>query len=384
MNIVHYVPGINLEQGGVVRAILDWCSVFARRGHRVTLLTYQGKDIPPEWFAGGSGLPTAILLNEPAAVHRNLLAPAAIRKAQASIAAADVLHLHAPWLNGNLQMAKLARKHRVPYVVTIHGMLDDWSMSQRTLKKRIYLLLLGRRFLDRAACVHCTAQAELDQAKKWFGNPRTAVLPYIVDLSAFENLPGPEIARQKFAPAAATEPKILYLSRLHEKKGVDVLIAAAGILRDRNIPFHLMIAGVAEDDYESQLRRQVESLKLGDRATFLGMVKGVEKVSLYQAADVFVLPTSSENFGLVLIESLACRTPIITTRGTDIWSELQSAGGWIVERSPQVLADKIAESLSDPAARQRGEQGRTWVFENLQEASLAARYEAMYAALPRG
>src|SRR5207248_2150044 len=116
--------------------------------------------------------PIAKVIPPPREIPGKPLGAEALQIAEASIRDADILHLHGPWLDGNRQLAEIARRYGVPYIVTLHGMLDDWSMSQRAIKKRLYMMLWGKRFLDRAACVHCTAAAELAQARRWFSNPR--------------------------------------------------------------------------------------------------------------------------------------------------------------------------------------------------------------------
>ncbi len=109
------------------------------------------------------------------------------------------------------------------------------------------------------------------------------------------------------------------------------------------------------------------------------MVRGIEKISLYQACDLFVLPTHQENFGLVLPEAMACGTPVITTRGVDIWPELESGGATIVDGTPEAIARAIKDLLSDPEAlAARGERARRFVCDWLNPTDLAARYEAMY------
>jgi glycosyltransferase involved in cell wall biosynthesis len=379
LRVVHYLPEVKWSIGGVVRAVLDWCDVFAKRGHEVTLITADATDVPAAWkIVGDPNVPRVKLVDPPARLGKlNAVSMNIVRE---SLQSCDIVHLHAPWTPSNVQVAKVADQLAKPYVLTVHGMLDDWPMAQRPLKKRLYLALAGRRLLDRAAAVHCTAAAELEQARKWFSNPRTAVLPYLFDLSELMNLPGPELARETFDVLRAAEPKVLFLSRLHEKKGVDLLIDAASILRDRNIPFRVAIAGDGDPAYEQALRARVAQLGLESIVSFLGLVKGPLKFSVYQAADLFVLPTSQENFGLVLPESLACRTPVITTRGVDIWRELEQGGAIIVDRTPAAIADAVASLLADPSRRDLlSRRGRDWVVKNLDPEKSALAYEKIYA-----
>lgn len=381
LRILHYVPAVTLAQGGVVRMILDLCTVLAERGHHMSLAVYTNQDVPVEWLNNAPGKPRGIVLPTPLPPLK-LLGRTAMRMMDEELSQADVLHLHGPWLDGNRQIANLARRKAVPCIVTLHGMLDDWTMSRRGIKKRIYMALAGRRMLNGAAKIHCTAAGELAQAKKWFDNPRTVVLPCMVDLSPFEHLPGPAAAMEFLRPEIRDLPKLLFLSRLHEQKGVDILIRAVGLLKERSIPFVLLLAGTGTSAYQQFLSDLVRQLNLADRVIFLGHLNGPVKLSMFQAADLFVLPTRHENFGLAIIEAMAAGTPVVTTRGTDIWPEIQAAGGIISDSDPASLADQIIRQLNDPAGRTaRAHRGRDWVFQTLATGSLGSRYENLYGSV---
>lgn len=381
LRILHYVPALWLEQGGVVRAILDWATVLAARGHQMSLCAYHHLDVPADWLDGTAGKPRAFLVPKPSPPFKQL-SRKAMAMIKAELLSVDVLHLHGPWLDGNRQIAHLARRMGVPYVVSIHGMLDDWAMQKRGWKKRLYMSLAGRRTLNGASCIHCTAAAELDQAKKWFDNPRTVVLPALIDLSPFENLPGRELAMQSLPESARDQPKLLFLSRLHEQKGIDILIRAAGILAQRRVKFILLLAGTGAPAYIHFLKTLVEALKLQDRVNFLGHLNGAHKISMIQTADLFVVPTRHENFGLALVEAMAIGTPLLTTKGTDIWQELQSGGAVIAEATPEAFAEKIEQLINNDQDRTaRGHQGRSWVFSALSTEKLVTEYEAFYRRL---
>ena len=381
MKIVQYMSRIKLEDGGVVRAVLDLCGALAARGHDVTLLAGDSSDVPSAWRSGGDGLPRVHTLQGRSGPLPRLTQPATL-DAQSIIHQADVLHLHVPWDPICVQLGRIARQAGVPYLVGIHGMLDDWSMKQKAFKKRLYLAIKGRRFLEQAAAVHCTAQAEREQSEKWYPKGRPVVLPLIFDLEEYIDLPGPQLARQAFASVIPSpdQPVLLFLSRLHPKKQVDLLIEAAGELRRRGVAFKLLIAGTGDEPYEAQLRELVKERALTEQIAFVGFVTGKEKVSLYQAAHLFVLPTHQENWGFVLLESLACGTPVITTKGVDIWPELESTGGAVIaDASPDAIADAIAALLSDDPRRQSmGVKGRDWVLRNLTVERVLDRYEQLY------
>ena len=384
LRVVHYLGGVSLAAGGVTRAVLDVLEVLADHGADVTLLTNDAADVPAEWSEPGR--PRVIDLG-PLNVRGGRLDAPQLRRVGEAIQHADAVHLHGVWEAANAQVAAVAFKLRVPYVLSTHGMLDDWSMNQslaKRLKKEAYLRTVGRRFVGRAAAVHCTAEDERRQvAPRLRGRP-VIVLPYAVDLDPFRDLPGPAEARAKLLPESSAT-WLLFLSRIHPKKQLDKLIDALALLRKDGRDVRLAVAGTGEEAYGKQLQERAKDAGVSEQIAWLGLVTGTAKVSLYEAADVFVLPTSQENFGLVLTESLACGTPVVTTRGTDIWREVEAAGGVVTTAEPADLAAAISTLLDDPnELAERGRRGRAWVFEHLDPDRLGAAYLDAYRGLKAG
>lgn len=377
MKILHYHRNIRLEKGGVVRFVLDVCAAMAARGHEVTLASPDVTDVPGAWASGAAGVPRVVKLPVPGMA--GMWAREGKRAVAGAIAGSDVVHLHGAWMPSNVQAGRACERLKVPYVVSPHGMLDDWCTAQSAVRKRVYHAVAGRRLFDRAAAVHCTAQAELDQSRKWFPKSRSAVIPLLLDMGPFRALPGAGEARAAFGNPAG--PVVLFLSRLHPKKGVEVLIDAVGLMRESGTACDLMIAGAGEAEYGRALEARAAERGISDRTRFLGMVTGRMKVSLYQLADVFALPTSQENFGLVLAEAMACGTPAVTTRGVDIWPELEAGGGALLAgaTAPE-FAGTLGRVLAEPALRKRlSDAAREWVLKYLAPEAVAVQYEAMYA-----
>jgi glycosyltransferase involved in cell wall biosynthesis len=378
LRLVHYLPRILLAEGGLVRAVYDLSLAMARRGHEVTVLSYDVADAPAEWRRGEAGFPRVVRLDWPR-LPRQILSWRALKAASKWLERADVVHCHGPFMFGSVQIANLARRVARPYVYTVHGMLDDWSMSTGAVRKRAFLALGIRRCLERAARVLCTADAELEQAKKWFPRGRGVVLPYLVDTSPFVELPGPGAARRAFAPLQAPVPRVLFMSRLHPKKGLEILLRAMKRMRETGPPVRLVIAGAGDAAYTASLHALTRDLDITDWVDFLGMVSGALKVSLIEACDVFALPTSQENFGLALIEAMACGLTVVTTRGVDIWRELEKAGARVVDPSNESFASALIELFAQPEALvERGLGGRRWVMAEFDPQRSVERYEALY------
>lgn len=384
MKILQFKPTVRLESGGVTRAVLDLAAALAARGHEVCLATADATDVPADWD-GTNDRPRTVVVQRGGNPARPF-AREARQALESEIARADVVHLHVLWDPACAAIASWAKRAGVPYVVTSHGMLDDWCMEQKTAKKRLYLATIGRGLLRDAAAVHCTAEAEREQSSKWFPGTKGIVIPYFFDLEPYRELPGPGPAQAMFPQLDTDLPKVLFLSRLHYKKGVERLLDAAAELIRRGVEFRLLLAGSGDPTYEATLRRRVESLGLGEVAHFLGFVSGIEKLSLYQASDLFVLPTSQENFGFVTVEALACGTPVITTRGVDIWRELEHrCGAMIVDPHASAVAAAIQNSWKDSqAATKAMEVGRPGVFSWLQPDTIADAFDDMYQSVASG
>ncbi|MCL4741140.1 MAG: glycosyltransferase [Phycisphaerales bacterium] len=380
MNITHYFHRLRLEGGGPVRGVLDLSSALHARGHRVAIVTCDAADAPDDWKREDASTPRVVTL-PPAGLPGGLFTPPQARRLGEALRGSDVVHLHGVWTPSNTQVAAACRRAGIPYVWSIRGTLDDWCMGERAIKKRLFLAAGARRALAGAAAIHLTAEDELRQASRWFPRDLGVVIPNLLDLEPFRSLPGSGPARERFPQIEPSRPTVLFLSRVHYKKGVPLLIDAAADLIASGMDLTALVAGSGEPAYLDRLRAHVARRGVGSRVHLIGFVSGPLKLSLYQAADLFVLPTSQENFGFVLFESLACGTPLITTRGVDTWPELEeSGGGVIVDASSGEIAGAMRDLLADPdRLRSMGEAGRRWVFDRLEPGAILARFEAMYA-----
>jgi len=374
MKILHYLTNVDLRSGGVVRAVLDLCDCLSELDLNITL-AYCCADEALNERASFHPFQVDSRPNFLGRFSRNALA-----KLDALVRSSDVVHLHAPWDPANLHLARLCRKHRVPYVVSPHGMLDDWSMNVRYLKKVTYLHLVAREFISGAQLVHCTAEEEARQAgKRLFGAP-TAVIPLALDLKPYGDLPGTALAEELLANTPAEGFRVLFLSRVHPKKGVEYAIEALALLRSSGILVSLIIAGPGEQRYMKKLKGLAHKRSVDDCCHFVGSVHGAVKLSFLQLGHVLVLPTAQENFGLVLPEALAAGLPVITTRNVAIWRELErSQGARIVDRTAHAFAAAIRCLQSDPDRRATmGQLGRDWATRQFSGVEIAQRYEAMY------
>jgi glycosyltransferase involved in cell wall biosynthesis len=364
---------VRLRDGGVVRAVLDLCTLLSAAGHEVTLLCSGEPEVPAEWSSDGGAAPRVEKLEDPGL--GGLLSRRALARASELLSGVDCAHLHGMWELSNHQLASLCRRIDRPYIYSPHGMLDDWSMSLRPLKKRVVLALGARRSLEGAACVHFAAQGEMEQSSSRFRG-RSMVVPLVFDLAPFTSLPGPDLAREKWPELKTERPVLVFLSRVVANKGPDILIDAAAELRDHH-PL-VVIAGGGDDRYVAELRQRANAAAV--EAIFTGHVDGALKLSLLQNATVFVLPTIHENFGFATLEALACGVPAVTTPGNLLRNELQASGGVLIaERTARSVRDALAKCLSTPRRQcARSSASRDWMFRRFQPSEVVAAYNRLY------
>jgi glycosyltransferase involved in cell wall biosynthesis len=279
-------------------------------------------------------------------------------------------------------VCRLAAKLGKPYIITPHGMLDDWPMSQKGIKKRLYLTFIGGKWLSGASQIHVAARLELEQSRRWYPENLGVVIPNLLDMAPFRNLPESEIIEPFLQRLDPTRARVLFLSRLHPKKGLDTLLRAAAILKSRNRPVNLIVAGEGTREYGAALSNLARELSLrDDEVIFLGEITGDLKLALFRSCNVFALPTHHENFGYVLVEALACGLCLVTTPGVAIASELCASGAAVLaDATPERFADKIGDLLMDRTAlRARGEAGRRHALELFDGRRIIRQYEEMYA-----
>ena len=231
----------------------------------------------------------------------------------------------------------------MPYVLRPLGSVDPWSLARRRLKKQLYLRLIERRNLARAAAVHATSDRERRSLETLDRRLRIAVVPIGVDV-------GPRAVRRGAAVVAGEPVRLLFLSRLHQKKGLELLIEALTSLRD--LDWRLDIVGDGDAAYVAQLRRRVDERRLADRIAFRGFAVGDDKRRLLDAADVFVLPSYDENFGLAVAEAMAASLPVIVSRDVALSPDVvESRAGLSVSLNAGELAAAIAALIGDSDLR---------------------------------
>lgn len=254
-----------------------------------------------------------------------------------------------------------------PYLVTPRGMLDPWARRNSAWKKWIFATFAENSHLRNAACLRATSEMEASHFRAMGLKNPIAIVPNGIDL--------PELAERKLLPLRT----ILFLGRIHPKKGLAYLLNAWQALHGDFPDWQLIVAGIDENGHERELKQLAAENRLG-RIHFIGEAHGETKQQLYRNADLFVLPTHAENFGLVVAEALAQETAVITTTNAP-WAGLRTHDcGWWIDLQQELLNDTMRGAMlqTPQALAAMGQRGRAWIGREFGSKEVAARMRNVY------
>ncbi|MCR9198657.1 MAG: glycosyltransferase [Planctomycetaceae bacterium] len=284
----------------------------------------------------------------------------------------DLLHDHGVWLRNNHEVARASRRHRIRRIVTPRGMLQPWCLRHHRVRKSVAWHLYQNRDLKSADALHATSTAEAEQFRRLGFQQPTLCIPNGVQFPT---------ASSCVPKASDDQQEALFLSRIHPKKGIDLLLQAWARLRPAG--WRLRIVGNDEDGYRSVIEAMARRLGIDEQVVIEGPAFGEEKWERMSQASLFVLPSHSENFGIVVAESLAAGTPVVTTTETP-WTGLRDRqAGWCVGVDIENIARALAEATSTPPAvlAAMGQRGRDWVREEFSWELIGRRMQTAYESL---
>ncbi|MEB3214731.1 MAG: glycosyltransferase [Nostocales cyanobacterium 94392] len=274
----------------------------------------------------------------------------------------DLIHNHGLWMFPNLYARQAAVRNKLPLIISPRGMLESWSLKQSWHKKWLAWFLYEQRNLKNATIFHATSDEEAQSIRKLGFKQPIALIPNGVNIPLLEEQSSKEVLVQRF-PQLSNKRWLVFLSRIHPKKGINNLLYVWHSLAAQFPEWHLIIAGPDLIGYQANLEVLVEKFNLKHQVTFTGMLSGNYKSSALNNGDLFVLPTHSENFGIVIAESLAYGLPVITTKDAP-WEDLQlHKCGWWIENNQQALYMSLnqAMNMSPKERREMGLRGRNLV-----------------------
>jgi len=288
-----------------------------------------------------------------------------------------VIHIHAWWNLVSVFSCLVAKWYKVPVVLSPRGMLTSYTQGNRnSLSKKLLHQIIGKSLL-KYVHVHATSEQEKNDVLHITQPKSMTIIPNLV------NIPKAQSTKLKAIRTDHVSTfKLLFLSRIEEKKGVDLLFEA---LTTINFNYHLTLAGSGDENYIKSLRLKAESLKLNDRINWLGQVSNEEKFSVIAAHDLVILPSYNENFANVVVESLSVGTPVLISENVGLADYVKANElGWVGNLKPLDIAEKITEAYKAVAKREKINSIAPALIRNdFNDEALAERYVELYEKVLR-
>ena len=346
MKILHVVSTMDPVSGGPTRVLADLVRYQHDVGYELTICTTDRGNPTSRRINKSAFTPllnAAELYCFPTEVPTLLVSGKMGAWLRKNIRRYDIVHIHGLYRFPPTYAAYQARKQGVPYVIRPHGALDPYlytKSSRNVLLKRLYERWFDLPNLHGAGAIHYTAEDERQRAAFLGLRAPSFVVPNGIDWGRYAHLPARGTFRDSLGIGDAQ--LVLFLGRLHHKKGLDLLIPAFEKVHQQFPGVHLAIVGPENDSYGEQVRSWVTDRGLTNAVHFVGHLDGADVIQAYVDADIFVLPSYTENFGLTVVEAMACGLPVVISDQVNIHAEVAQSGAGLVTRCD---ADEVAEAV---------------------------------------
>jgi glycosyltransferase involved in cell wall biosynthesis len=365
LNILHVISVVAPRYGGAGVASQLMARYQARMGHKVTICT-TNVDYPSGLLPVAANQPIdkdGVLYIHFKVSSRTLLFSLAMLKwMKKNISSFDIVHIHGLYRFPVTYAAWLTRNLRIPYLICPHGSLDPFLYKQSRYNiflKRTHERLVDIPNLNYSSAIHYTSREEAERASFLGLRSRQIIVPNCIDWDNYESLPVKGVFRRRLGLGDLT-PLVLFLGRINFKKGLDILVPAFSILAKLIPDARLAIVGPDNDGYGVKVKRWCRERDIEAKVLFVDYLCPKEVKQAYVDADVFVLPSYTENFGLTVVEAMACGCPVVISDKVNIWREIRMAdAGIVTSLKPYAIAEAILNLLTNPCAAQKmGVHGR--------------------------
>lgn len=373
--------------GGPIRSLAALAEGLVGEGIDVTVLTTNANgstrlDIPLRQPVLVDGVEVYYYPLAPISLGSFDYSPQLAQACEAQVKQFDLVVLQALWSHAAGPIVSACKRYNVPYVISLRGQLMPWSINHKGLKKRLYLALFARRYLDNAAGLQCTVPIEAEAANSFNFRAPTFVVPNGIDLARFENMP--ERGHMRSTLGIPEDARILlFMGRLHPVKRPDIVVAALIAAQSAPYEVHLIMAGPDETNMSETVITLAKQGDCDDRLHLVGLLNGDEVLQAFADADLMLMPSESENFGMSAIEAMASGVPVLVSDGVPVghWAE-EAGAGRVISCDTTAFAQATRELLSDADQLKRmGQKGKTMVSQRFDNHVVTKKILAQYVSI---
>lgn len=388
MNVLHIIPSISPYYGGPSKAVVELCAALQHLGVNTTIATTNADgehDMVVRFGRKVNVQGVSVFYFRRQFFRKPVISLSLIKWLKYNIKHYDMLHIHGVFSIPASVGALLARRSHTPYVVGPCGTLSEWSLSKKPSVKKLHLALVGRDNLNGAAALHVTSEGESQEVQQLKVRPPVIVIPLGIVPPTNANGVVEKSFKQQLDRLRGKKI-ILFLSRIDPVKGLDLLITAVANLLFHRRDFILIIAGAGQRKHMEMLKQLIIEHRVVEHVVLTDFVQGAHKEALLQCADIFILPSYHENFGIAVVEAMSRKLPVVISNQVDLYPEVLTAGAGIVT---PCAADAVMKALNtllndELLCRQMGENGFNLVTKMYTWDNVAVQIERFYRSILSG
>jgi len=365
MKVIHIIENIDESYGGPAKSVPFLCKYMQQKGVDVSINSVKIKEYENNVIINDNQITWNNYKNNFSDFFKYSISFRKGLENQIKEFSNIILHTQNQWTYQSYCALKLSKKYNIPLICSVRGSMSPWALSQYKYLKIMFWYMFQKRIFQKADCIHCTTAQEAQFIRDRGINTPIAVISNGVDLEEFNGVIDKQVAR-KGLNLDVEKKNILFLSRIHKSKGLDILIRAWSKLHERYPDWNIIFAGPIEDsNYYEGIKTLITRYNLKS-VKYLGILKGRERIFAYNASSLFVSPTWSENFGISIAEAMASGIPVITTKNAP-WEILEKEScGWWINLHEEKLLKALEEALScdDLLLEKMGDKCRNIIYKD--------------------